>query len=139
MILIARKSYPKFNKRLPRSRMNNAYLVERGEPYFIGGFHDKQPCVKALGPGSYWERSGSSFLIIGEGMNGEMDLEGDIDRVFDARRRGDIWGKWYSKHCVAGELGFLNFRLVSSLTKVEFNEYRSKIYADSERDQWSKV
>ena len=112
---------------------------ERSEPYFIGGPHDGVSCIKALGVGSYWKYDLGAHIVVGEAMNGQHELKGDTREILLARRKGDVWGRWYSKYCPDGEMGFVHFRKLLLLSKEEYLEYRDRINGHYERDKWANI
>lgn len=140
MILIGRKADKKERTRASiNGASTNEELLERGEPYFIGGPNDGIVCIRALGPDSYWKRDLGTHIVVGKGQDGQHALKLDTHNILMARRRGDIWGKWYSKYCPEGELGYMHFRKLLCLSRDEFLDYRDTINGFYERDKWSNI
>jgi hypothetical protein len=140
LILIGRKADTKARTRSSiNGASTNKELLDRGEQYFIGGPHDGIVCIRALGPGSYWKRDLGTHIVVGEGIDGQVTVKGDSHQILMARRRGEVWGRWYSKFCSTGEMGFMHFRKLLSLSREEYIEYKDTIDGYVERDKWANI
>lgn len=104
---------------LRASRISHEELINFGEPYFVDGIYRNLACIKLFGPPSYWENSSSSFPIFGVAVDPEDPDY--LKHILDARRSGEIYGKWFSQFCPEGEYGFLNYRIASKICANDFN------------------
>jgi len=114
-----------------RYGLTNKNFIEMGEPYFLGsGPFQGRACLDVFGPGNFWIRHSEdeSFKIIGEALDPDDDSE--LLYVLESRRQGEIWGRWFSKYCPDGELGFANYHVCTKITPRQFENMRHKIEQD---------
>lgn len=90
--------------------LSEAKLLQRGESFLLDKDHtiSRIPLIRLFGPGRYWQVTLGDCVVVGEGVDGDTP-----DRellVLEMRRRGEVYGKWFSQFCVRGELGTRHFR-----------------------------
>lgn len=88
---------------------------ERGEPYI---YPTEIPLILFLGPRTYWRLGSYDFPTFGEGLDPE-DLD-EVEEVLELRRKGYVWGRWFSKYCREGETGYQHYR---DLAPINFQEF----------------
>lgn len=123
----AKKQHPTYTNAYHSKRFEE--LVEEfGEPHVaLPKDHPfyRKPLIKVLGPGRYWRRSLPDLLIVGESLD-PPDLD-ELKDILEARRLGEVWGKWYSDCCQQGEIGFCDFRLLEEITEESFEDHMAYI------------
>lgn len=106
------------------SNFSDDFLLSCGEPFLIGGHKNGRPAISALGPGTFWLKKTQSIKTVGEAFN-PKDLE-ELADVLEARRGGDVFGRWYSSYCKDGELGFIPFNMLEEITYAEFEKVKNE-------------
>lgn len=100
--------------------ITNDELLDRGEPFIfdVNSPHNGLPLIRLCGPGRYWKQDLGDLLIIGVPVDSKERNE--LAFILGSRREGEIWGRWHSKYCVEGELGFRHIGLVDEISEDEF-------------------
>jgi len=102
---------------------SNQDYIDAGEPFFVSGQWKGRCPLWIFRPGTYWSGEVDGYSVVGESMDSD---DGDtLSYILSCRRKGEIYGKWYSKHCQEGEDGFINCRLIKQITGVNFNTMKS--------------
>lgn len=109
--------------------MSNERLLELGEKFLL--HHDKRihkvPLVRLFGPGFYWRSVENGVEIVGQGTDGENAEQWRV--IIEGRRRGEIYGKWFSKFCRVGELGVRMCEGVEPISEHVYTETVHKLGA----------
>lgn len=134
----ARYGKPKGNRLsfLAMSKMSDEYLLSNGELFFLDPDPtiNKVPLVRLFGPGHYWrmtmhpdqmfpslpQHTSKPFEIVGEGSDGANHEQWLL--IIQGRRKGEIYGKWFSSFCRQGELGVHMAQVVEPISELQFTE-----------------
>jgi hypothetical protein len=92
--------------------------IERGEPFL---WQSRIPIIYAFAPESYWQIDLKTHIVVGVAEEIEdINDKDDIDDMLEMRRRGNIFGRWYSAYCREGETGYQPY---ISAKQTSYNEY----------------
>lgn len=109
-----------FSVRVYRSRKPDEHLKGYGENYFVAGPLRGQVLIRAFREGTYWRKTlADKSLVVGEALDPLKDEE--LNEVLASRRAGDIYGRWYSKFCPEGEIGYAHFSEAEKISRDDFD------------------
>ena len=130
MIVGRKKSIMTITVKSYRYGLSNEELIDMGEPFFVGNSpYEGRVCIEVFGPDGLWLKSkDNDVLIVGEALDPSDDTE--LLYVLASRRQGEIWGRWYSKFCPDGELGFANYNVCTRIGSKEFEKMMRMIDQD---------
>lgn len=103
-------------------RLSYHDMIQRGEPY---SFRDRTPLIYVFGPGTFWKLQTPEFLIMGQALDHE-DFE-DVEDVLYRRRDGDIYGRWFSRYALEGDLGYQSYLRVEPATYQEYVSFIDRL------------
>lgn len=110
------------------SRFSNEQLLDQGETFFLHRDQriNKVPLVRLFGPGYYWRATTHDGVeVVGQGTDG-VNVE-QWYLIADGRRRGEIYGKWFSRFCRQGEFGSRDCGDVEPISEHVYNETVRKL------------
>ena len=105
---------------------SNQDFVDTGEPFFVSGAWKGRCPLWVFRPGTFWQADGGGFEVVGESIDPQKDVD-ELKYILTCRRRGEVWGRWYSKHCRDGEDGFMNCRKLRQISAQDFFMMRAGI------------
>lgn len=115
---------------------SNEYLIDCGEPFIcdIRSPYYSIPLIRLFRDGKMWKSrryglNDSGFI----GVSLDPPNSDDLKSVFIERRRGRVYGRWYSRGCSNGEFGYIDFSLLVEIGEIEYDAHLKVIKEEQKK------